>query len=147
MNFTQSYLTCCLNYDLPLQFFLWKNNLTVNFLTELNQIWFELNQIWFGKINLSCKCYWCVFLFRILCIKGNNDNISFDISLDTVFNFTYNFKGALSGLRQILVTESPLNMMKNALYFTLKSLFLPKYLNFCLNHLIMYKNSLISKQG
>ena len=32
-------------------------------------------------------------------------------------------KGALLGLRQFLVTESPLKMMKNAFYFTLKPLF------------------------
>ena len=34
-----------------------------------------------------------------------------------------NFKGALSGLRQFLATESPLKMMKNAFYFHLKSSF------------------------
>ena len=32
-------------------------------------------------------------------------------------------KGAFSGLRQFLATESPLEMMKNAFYFTLKPLF------------------------
>ena len=32
-------------------------------------------------------------------------------------------KGALSGLRQLLATESPLKMMKNAFYFTSKALF------------------------
>ena len=32
------------------------------------------------------------------------------------------FKGALSGLRQFLATESPLKMMKNAFYFTSKAL-------------------------
>ena len=36
------------------------------------------------------------------------------------------FKGALSGLRQFLATESPLKMMKNAFYFTLKALFVLK---------------------
>ena len=30
------------------------------------------------------------------------------------------FKGALSGLRQYLANESPLKMMKNAFYFTLR---------------------------
>ena len=35
-------------------------------------------------------------------------------------------KGALSGLRQSLTTESPLEMMKNAVYFTLKALFVLK---------------------
>ena len=33
------------------------------------------------------------------------------------------FKGTLSGLRQFLAIESPLKMMKNAFYFTLKDLF------------------------
>ena len=35
-------------------------------------------------------------------------------------------KGALSDLRQYLATESPLKMMKNAFYFTLKVLFVLK---------------------
>ena len=41
-----------------------------------------------------------------------------------------NFKGALSGLRQFLATESPLKMMKNAVYFTSKALFVLKIFNF-----------------
>ena len=40
-----------------------------------------------------------------------------------------NLKGALSSLRQFLVTESPLKM-KNAFYFTLKALFVPKIFKF-----------------
>ena len=32
------------------------------------------------------------------------------------------FKGALSSLRQFLATESPLRMLKNVFYFTLKTL-------------------------
>ena len=36
------------------------------------------------------------------------------------------FIGALSCLRQFMVTESSLKMMKNAFYFTLKTLFLLK---------------------
>ena len=40
-------------------------------------------------------------------------------------------KGALSGLRQFLVTESPLRLMKNAFYFlTLKALFVLKIFKF-----------------
>ena len=34
-----------------------------------------------------------------------------------------NFTGALSGLGQYLATESPLKVMKNASYFTLKATF------------------------
>ena len=39
-------------------------------------------------------------------------------------------KGALSGLRQFLPTESPLKMMKNAFYFTSKALFVLKIFKF-----------------
>ena len=54
-------------------------------------------------------------------------------------------KGALSSLGQFLAIESPLKMMKNAFYFTLKTLFvsLSRNLNFCLKILVMYKNGLI----
>ena len=38
--------------------------------------------------------------------------------------------GALSGLIQVLATESPLKMMKNAFYFTLKALFVLKIFKF-----------------
>ena len=40
------------------------------------------------------------------------------------------FKGALSGLKQILAIESPLKMMKNAFYFTSKALFVLKIFKF-----------------
>ena len=40
------------------------------------------------------------------------------------------FKGAISGLRQVLATETPLKMMKNAFYFTLKVLFVLKIFKF-----------------
>ena len=39
-------------------------------------------------------------------------------------------KGALLGLRQFLATESPLKMMKNAFYFTLKTRFVLKIFQF-----------------
>ena len=39
-------------------------------------------------------------------------------------------KGTLKGLRQFLITESPLKMMKNAFYFTLKAPFVLKVLKF-----------------
>ena len=40
------------------------------------------------------------------------------------------FKGALSGLRQFLATESTLEIMKNAFYFTQKALFFLKIFKF-----------------
>ena len=39
-------------------------------------------------------------------------------------------KGALSGLREILATDSPLKMMKNAFYLTSKALFVLKIFKF-----------------
>ena len=42
----------------------------------------------------------------------------------------HRLKGALSGLIQVLATESPLKMMKNAFYFTLKALFVLKIFKF-----------------
>ena len=42
----------------------------------------------------------------------------------------FNFEGALSGVKQFLVSESPLKMMKNAFYFTLKAFFVLKILKF-----------------
>ena len=39
-------------------------------------------------------------------------------------------KGAFSGLRQFLVTESPLKIVKNTFYFTLKALFVLKIFKF-----------------
>ena len=39
-------------------------------------------------------------------------------------------KGAVTGLRQFLETESPLKMMKNTFYFTSKTLFVLKIFNF-----------------
>ena len=38
----------------------------------------------------------------------------------------FQFKGALSGLRQSLASENPFKNMKNAFYFTLKALFVRK---------------------
>ena len=42
----------------------------------------------------------------------------------------FNFKGALSGVRQFLATESPLKLMKNAFYFTSKAPFVLKIFKF-----------------
>ena len=44
------------------------------------------------------------------------------------FDFFINdtIKGALSGLRQFLATESPLRVIENAFYFTSKALFVLK---------------------
>ena len=57
-------------------------------------------QSWASRLN---SIFYTSFLFKILKVG---------------------FKGALSGLRQFLASERPLEMMKNAFYFTLKALFI-----------------------
>ena len=57
------------------------------------------------------------------------------------------FKGALSGLRQFLATESTLKMMKNVFYYTSKDFFVLKIFKFCVDFLITYQNGLIRKVG
>ena len=59
-------------------------------------------------------------------------------------------KGNLLGLGQFLATEISLEMMKNAFYLTSKAFFVhfkssTRYLNFCFDFLLMYKNGLIRK--
>ena len=44
--------------------------------------------------------------------------------------YPFAVKGALSDVRSFLVNESPLKMMKNAFYFTLKALFVLKIFKF-----------------
>ena len=44
-----------------------------------------------------------------------------------------------------MANESPLKIMKNAFYFTLKVFSFSRYLTFCLDFLIMQKNGLIMK--
>ena len=73
-------------------------------------------------------------IFPILELSFCRAHVSiFSWSLD-VFLF---FLGALSGLRQLLATESPLKMMKNAFYFPSKALSFSRYLSFSLDFLVM----------
>ena len=51
-------------------------------------------------------------------------------SVDELDELIRSFKGALSGLRQFLATETFLTMMKNVFYFTSKSLFNLKIFKF-----------------
>ena len=57
------------------------------------------------------------------------------------------FKGALSDLRQILATESPLKMMKNAFYFTSKAIFLVMYQNGLIEKIRLISNFMTSQPG
>ena len=54
-------------------------------------------------------------------------------------------EGSLSSFRQFLATKSPLKMMKNAFYSPSKLFSVSRYLNFCLEFLVIWKNGLIRK--
>ena len=54
-----------------------------------------------------------------------------------MINIFYIIKGGLPGLQQILATESPLKMIQNAFYFTLKALSALKIFKFSLDFLVM----------
>ena len=68
---------------------------------------------------------------KVVFLKGESLTLT-----QTVLQF--NFKGALSGLRQCLATESPLKMMKNAFYFTSEALSFSRCLSFSVDFLVMY---------
>ena len=84
--------------------------------------------------------------YRAKFIENYCAKIIFDISIEKSFLIdllttnvviTVNFKGALSGLRQFLVIESPLRMMKNAFDSPQKLFSFSRYLSFCLDFLVM----------
>ena len=58
----------------------------------------------------------------------------------------HGIKGTLSSLRQFLETESPLKMMKNVFYFTLKALLVLMIFKFWLEFSVMSKNGFIRKR-
>ena len=59
------------------------------------------------------------------CINGCGDIFR---ALSKIYDET--FKSALPGLTQIMATESPLKMIKNAFYFILKAIFVLKIFKF-----------------
>ena len=67
-------------------------------------------------------------------MKNENSFVPIVTIIIPVFSTTkkkeLKLKGALSGLRQFWATESPLQTMKNAFYFTLKALFVLKIFKF-----------------
>ena len=57
-------------------------------------------------------------------------------------------KGAIEGLRQFLITENTLKMKKNAIYFTLRALFVLKifkFLSWSIDH--VEKTARLERQG
>ena len=72
-----------------------------------------------------------VILYQVIVFDTRSVCAKFVLSV----RFKVGFKGPLSGVRQFLTTEGPLEIMKNAFYFTLKAFSL--YFNFFLDFLVM----------
>ena len=69
----------------------------------------------FSKYIFQCFTHWYSYKYS----KG-----------DGLTKQNLNFKGAFSGLRQFLANESPLKMIENTFYFTLKAFFVLKIFKF-----------------
>ena len=69
--------------------------------------------------KLSCGCGFFVSIWKKGRVFSHNKKLGVSGKVICV-------KGALSGLTQVLATESPLKMVKNAFYFILKAPFILK---------------------
>ena len=82
------------------------------------------------KIEQNCRT------LLLMLLQNNMQNLNEIITsrCDNDYHFSvgiyWYIKGVLSGLIQLLATEIPIKMMKNAFYFTLKTLFVFKVLKF-----------------
>ena len=74
-----------------------------------------------NTLKVSLEGYYFLKGWHLL-FQGN----MLDTKSYNLFNSVYNFKDAPSVLIQFLATESPLKMMTNASYFTIKALFVLK---------------------
>ena len=103
------------------ELFLFKRgSVIVNFSIKLLQ---QLEDIIRTNKNVyDVKCNFSIFL-NIIFLYINWSYITLNI-------LHYDIKGTLSGLRQVLATESPLKMMKIAFCLTLKALFVLEIFHF-----------------
>ena len=72
-------------------------------------------------------------------------HIFLQFSCDFFWLSIYIVKGAISGLRRVLASETPLKIKKSSFYSTLKSLFISKCLNFCLDFSVMEKTDWLER--
>ena len=80
-----------------------------------------------SRKRICWKIFENVFFFNYNVWKINGCGDIFR-ALSKIYDET--FKSALPGLTQIMATESPLKMMKNAFYFILKAIFVLKIFKF-----------------
>ena len=90
------------------------------------------NSNWITFSIMNCYNVYLNVLMTLLCLLECSDNMRCCFSIHGLSSSIKNcFKGTLSGLRQVFATdESPLKIMKNAFYFTLKVLFILKIFKF-----------------
>ena len=84
--------------------------------------WFQGVQVWMWTLWVYMVIEYSLTFWEFRCYNSNESKYYF-----TEYVIV---KGTLSRLRQFLATESPLQMMKNAFYFTLKALFVLKIFKF-----------------
>ena len=93
----------------------WKLHLYIQKNNAAQKMKFSIKDI-FSKYDQNCSFLLILVTFTEEILNGNFIFCAMRIK----------FKGALSGLGQSLSTETPLKLMKNAFYFTLKALFVLK---------------------
>ena len=86
-----------------------------------------------GTVDWGNK--WLLGKTQLVSFDRSNNTGAIDVKMDgSVLKEKSSFKGLLSGLKQLLATESLLKMMKNAFYFTFlfnrKAIFILKIFKF-----------------
>ena len=108
-----------------------KTSLTQN---KMNSFFIREFQLISVLLLISSLSWSTRFVSLIACVGSIFDSVSFLLKfISFLFNKKhglFDFKGVLFDLRQFLITESSLKMMKNAFYFTLKAIFVLKIFTF-----------------
>ena len=112
------------NYDAYFTLQIISTGLSAMIIKSKNNYHFQLSEK-FKDPETSATTYW-----SILKTFYNGKRMPIIPPILVNNNLISNFKGALSGLRQFLATESPLKTMKYAFYFTSKALFVLKIFKF-----------------
>ena len=109
-------------------------------ISPLNVSYWEIAKYTFKSFDVHTarflKYVWPFFniAHEKVCV-GSEDSMKIIISWISFF-YENSFKGTLSGPTQFLTTKSPLKIMENGFYFTLKAHFVLKILKLCLHFLV-----------
>ena len=89
-----------------------------------------MNEVWKRQVKTFFKSQLGKSYYQIYFQKLNKNKKSIMKEYKCSGSVNSKLKDAFSGLRIFFATESPLNMMKNAFYSIIKSLFARKIFNF-----------------